>query len=63
MGLSNGRMTSFSGEMTSYSGQSDKETWTPPVLEMMPINAALGNVAGPKCDKHGSLSTGGPCQS
>jgi hypothetical protein len=42
-------------------GKAEKKTWTTPVLETIPIHAALGSRAGSKCDKYGSLSHGTGC--
>jgi hypothetical protein len=39
----------------------DKKPWTAPVLETIPIRAALGSKKGSKCDKYGSLSHGSGC--
>jgi hypothetical protein len=41
----------------------DKKTWTAPVLQTIPVRAALGSAAGSKCDKRGSLSHGSGCKS
>ncbi len=39
----------------------EKKLWTAPVLETIPVRAAMGAQAGNKCDKHGSLSHGSGC--
>jgi len=33
-----------------------KKVWTSPYIQVLNINAAEGSVAGPLCDKFGSLS-------
>jgi hypothetical protein len=38
-----------------------KKAWTEPKLEVLHINVAEGANAGPKCDKHGSVSNGPGC--
>lgn len=38
-----------------------KPVWTSPAITIIPLRAAAGAVAGPLCDKHGSLSRGTNC--
>jgi hypothetical protein len=38
-----------------------KRVWDRPRIEMVDLDAAEGAQTGPKCDKHGSLSTGPQC--
>jgi hypothetical protein len=45
----------------SSSGKTEKKPWTTPVLETIPVRAAMGSKAGNKCDKFGSLSHGSGC--
>ncbi len=45
----------------SSSGTTEKKPWTTPVLETVPVHAAMGSKAGNKCDKFGSLSHGAGC--
>jgi len=33
-----------------------KKVWTTPQIQVLDINAAEGSLAGPRCDKKGSLS-------
>jgi hypothetical protein len=47
--------------VTPSSGKVQKKPWTSPVLETIPVHAALGSKAGNKCDKFGSLSHGAGC--
>ena len=43
---------------SSSPGKPEKKAWTKPVLETIPVHAALGNKAGSKCDRFGSNSHG-----
>jgi hypothetical protein len=38
-----------------------KRIWDSPRVQIVEMNAAEGSQPGPKCDKHGSLSTGPGC--
>jgi hypothetical protein len=46
---------------SSSPGKPEKKAWTTPVLETIPVHAALGNKAGSKCDRFGSVSHGTGC--
>jgi hypothetical protein len=47
--------------VTPSSCKAEKKAWTTPVLETIPVRAAMGSKAGNKCDKFGSLSHGTGC--
>jgi hypothetical protein len=52
--------------MNSYTNETksdrQKQSWIRPQLEMVDVAAAEGSLAGPLCDKHGSVSQGSNCR-
>jgi len=44
------------------SGKAERKPWITPMLQTIPVHAAMGSQNGPKCDKHGSLSHGTGCK-
>jgi hypothetical protein len=44
-----------------HTSKAVKKIWDSPRVEIVELNAAEGSQPGPKCDKHGSLSTGPGC--
>ncbi len=47
--------------VTASPDKAEKKQWTKPSIEGVDIHAAEGPHRGPKCDKHGSLSSGYGC--
>lgn len=46
---------------TYKASSATRSVWTRPTITIIRLNEATGAVAGPLCDKHGSLSRGTNC--